>query len=265
MVATQPRVTTRPAGGLPGTSRQLMVTPRRGLPGSRAVVGGLLVAVAAVGVFAAWSGANKGPTTRYVVAAHTVAAQTVLEPDDLKTVAIDLPDVVAGRSFSSTGALVRSVTLGPLETGELVQSGNVLPGRTAKRRPEFSFGIDAERAVAGSLRAGDRVNVLVTYGTGTGSVTQLVSPDAQVLAVDGGARNGLSDSRRQVLTVALGASGDILELTNAARAGELTVARVSGVKDQPGNRTFQPEIPPSAHGSGPPSTTALSAPGRKGS
>ncbi|MDQ6697168.1 MAG: RcpC/CpaB family pilus assembly protein [Actinomycetota bacterium] len=251
-----------------GPAAERLVRPRRGLPGSRAVVGGLLVAVAAVGVFAAWSGANHGPTTRYVVAAHTNSAGTVLQRADLKTVAIDLPDAVASRSFANVSGLDDAVTLGPLEAGELVQSGNVLPGRTSKPRPEISFGIDAERAVAGTLRPGDRIDILVTYGTGAGSVTQVVSTDATVLAVDGGNRNGLSDARRQVLSVALASSDNILEVTNAARAGEITVARASGVKDRPEARSFQPDVAESAGGSAPtpttatPDTTASTVPGR---
>jgi Flp pilus assembly protein CpaB len=180
------------------------------------------------------------------VAARTVTAGAVLHRADLTTVAIDLPRSLAGRTFASPGALEHAVTLGPLAAGELVQSGNVLPRRGTTPRPELSFGIDSERAVAGTLRPGDTIDVLVTYGTGAGSVTQLVSPDASVLAVDGGARSGLSDARRQVLTIALSSPDNILELTNAARAGELTVARSSGVPARPTARTFRPDVPDGA-------------------
>jgi Flp pilus assembly protein CpaB len=240
-----------------------IVKPRRGLPGSRAVVGGLLVAVSAVGIFAAWSGSNARPTTRYVVATRTIAAGSVLRRDDMKTVAMDLPDAVARRSFSSLDALRYAVTLGPLEPGELVQSGNVLPGRQAKPQSEFSFGIDAERAVDGTLHPGDRINILVTYGTGASSITQLVS-SARVLGVDAGARNGLSDARRQVLTVAPASSDDILEVTNAARAGELTVTRATGVVGETDSRSFQPRVPESAGSPSTPTTTptASTAPKR---
>lgn len=263
MIATQPRARGRLSADEPGASPERVVRPRRGLPGSRAVVGGLLVAIAAVGVFAAWSGSGKAPTTRYVVASHTIAAGAVLERADLATVTLDLPGALAGRTFSTPAALEHAVTLGPISQGELVQSGNVLPGHGARRRPELSFGIDAERAVDGTLRAGDRVDILVTYGTGSGSLTQLVSADAEVLAVDGGARGGLSDARRQVLTIALPSSAGILELTNAARAGELTVARASGVADRPGARTFQPQIPDGGGSNGsvaPPTTAAPTQP-----
>lgn len=261
MVATQPRGTARLAD-LPSAAPERVVKPRRGLPGSRAVVGGLLVAVAAVGVFAAWEGAGKRPATRYLVASRTIAAGSVLDRADLTTAAMNLPDTVAGRSFSNAATLEHAVTLGPLEPGELVQSGNVLPGRGAKRRPELSFGIDAERAVAGTLRPGDRIDILVTYGTGAGSVTQVVSTDSTVLSVDGGNRNGLSDSRRQVLSVALASSDDILGMTNAARAGELTVARASGVRDRPSARSFRPVIPESADGNAAASPSTTSAPQR---
>ena len=117
--------------------------------------------------------------------------------------------------------------------------------------------------MAGTLRPGDRIDILVTYGTGADSVTQLVSTDAPVLAVDSGARNGLTDARRQILTVAVPSSGDILELTNATRAGELTVARATGVADRSTDRTFQPEVPGATSGSTV-APTASSSPTRSG-
>lgn len=227
------------------------------------MLGGLLVAIAAVGVFAAWSGAGKGPSTRYVVATHPIAAGAVLNPDDLETAAIDLPRDQASRAFSEPASLVHSISLGPLDAGELVQSGNVLPPHGAQPRPEFSFGIDADRAVAGTLRSGDRIDILVTYGTGAGSVTQLVAANAHVLAVDGGVRNGLSDVRRQVLTIALATPDDLLALTNAVRAGEITVARSSGVKEQPAVKTFQPHVPGSGSSGSEAGTSAPPTSSRK--
>lgn len=263
MVVAQPRSRTGSRSGISNGTEERVVRPRRGLPGSRAVVGGLLVAIAAVGVFAAWSGANKGPSSRYVVAARPVAAGSVLSADDLKTAAIDLPQDQAGRAFSDRNVLVHSVSLGPLDAGELVQSGSVLPAHGSKPRPEFSFGIDADRAVAGTLRSGDRIDILVTYGTGAGSVTQLVSTDGRVLAVDGGARNGLSDARRQVLTIALTSPDELLALTNAVRAGEITVARSTGVKDRVRARSFQPQVPRDAGGDAKTSTSAPPTSARK--
>lgn len=251
MVATERRTETGPPPQAVVAAERI-VRPRRGLPGSRAVVGGLLVALAGVGTFAAWSGAQRSPSSRYVVAAHAVAGGAVLGRSDLKTVAIDLPAGMAGHSYRDVAGLLHAVTLGPLQPGELVQSGNVVPARGATPHPEFSFGIDVERAVAGTLRPGEEIDILVTYGTGAGSTTQLVSPNARVVSVEGGSGNGLSDARRQVLTVAVSSSDDILELTNATRAGEITVARSTGVADAPAMRTFQPQVPEAGTTTAPP-------------
>jgi len=216
------------------------VRPRRGLPGSRAVVGGLLVAVAAVGIFAAYAGASRGPSARYVVAARTLAPGHRMSSADLRTVTMDLPRNVAARAFRDPAAVIRGVTLGPLEQGELVQSANILPARSGRARSQFSFGLDADRAVDGSLRPGDRVDVLVTYGSGSGSSTQIVLRSAELLAVSAGTNNGLGSSRRQVLTVSLPSREAALPLTNAARAGEVTVVRSTGVPELPKRTTYRP-------------------------
>src|SRR5687768_720166 len=55
-------------GGAAGALGGRAVRRRSALPTGRAVVGGFLVALAALGIFAAYSSATAGPTTSYVVA-----------------------------------------------------------------------------------------------------------------------------------------------------------------------------------------------------
>ena len=62
----------------PGGRRPARGGVRRALPGGRAVAGGLLVAVAAVGAFAVASGDDR-PSTTYLVAAAAVPAGAPLD------------------------------------------------------------------------------------------------------------------------------------------------------------------------------------------
>src|SRR5688500_15969628 len=77
------------------------VRRRRGLPGSRAVVGGLLVATAAVGLFAAASTSGQGPRQTYVVARHELNAGTRLAATDLELVPMELAPSLRARAFST--------------------------------------------------------------------------------------------------------------------------------------------------------------------
>ncbi|HEY4378497.1 MAG TPA: hypothetical protein VGM93_15125, partial [Acidimicrobiales bacterium] len=63
-----------PATGPSPTGDPRSIRPRRGLPGSRAVVGGLLVAVAALGTFAVTTGAGRHAVPRYIVARRPITA-----------------------------------------------------------------------------------------------------------------------------------------------------------------------------------------------
>src|SRR5437870_3424343 len=82
------------------------LTRRRNLPSGRAVVGGFLVAVAALGAFVAARGTGGGPSQHYVVLTHDVIAGTTLRATDLRTVAVDLPADMAGRAFTDPAAVI---------------------------------------------------------------------------------------------------------------------------------------------------------------
>lgn len=213
-------------GASPDAVASRAVRPRRGLPGGRAVLGGLLVTVAAVGTFAAYGDATAGPTTAYAVAAADLPAGHRIGPGDVDLRTMDLPAPLAVRAFSSPDALAGAVALAPLAEGELVQAGALLPpGAAPEPAAELSFAVPADRAVNGTLRPGETVDVLATYGTGTAAETVVVVRGALLLGNDEG-REAIGTATR-VLTVALDEPDDVLALTHAARAGEVTVVRAT--------------------------------------
>src|SRR3954471_4712183 len=108
-----------------GAAATRTVRRRRTLPGGRAVVGGFLVALSAVGVFSAWTASTSGPSQRYVVATHDIAPGDRIARGDLTVVALDLPDAQRHHAFTDLDLLVGATALAPLADGQLVQSSDV--------------------------------------------------------------------------------------------------------------------------------------------
>lgn len=240
MAATQTRPSDDPvARSATRPTPDRTVRPRRGLPGGRAVVGGLLVAVAAVGIFAAVSGAGRGPSTEYVVAARTLEPGTVVQADDFETVAVELPGSVAGRSFTNPAQLDGGVLLGALEEGELVQVSDV--GDAGDAVPTVSVALDASDGYNGTLLPGDRVDIYVTFGENTRSSTRLIVESALVVESGEADDATIGQAGKVSLTVAVPKVEDRLELINAVHAGRAAVVRITGAETAGVEDEFDPE------------------------
>jgi len=224
----------RPATALP---RPRIAGRRPALPNGRAVLGGLLVATAAVGTFAAWSGADDPPSSRFVVASRALPVGELVQESDLELVAFDPPAGMARRSFESVALVVGQRTVAPLAEGELIQrSAVVVPEGEADGR-QISFAIDVADALAGTLEVGEQVDLLATYGSSAAeSVTEVVASGATVA----GLPLADDDARGQaVVLLSLPEGGDVLAVTNAIRQGTLTIVRSIGSPLPVGER-FEP-------------------------
>jgi Flp pilus assembly protein CpaB len=220
------------------------------------VLGGLLVAVAAVGIFAAYQDATDATTTAYVVAGRDLPAGTRIGESDVERVAVDLPTGLAARAFANVERLVGSVTLAPLAEGDLIQASGVVSGASREPARELSFAIDTERAVNGRLDPGERVDVLVTYGTGADAYTAVVVTGAEVVDVDEDSGGALGVSGGTVLTLALPDAEDALAVTHAVRAGEVTVVRTTLAGDAGNAGEGSTEYRPPASGADAPAQQA---------
>lgn len=200
---------------------------RRSRPviGSRVVLGALLVAVAAVGTFAAYSGASSDHRLPYVVAAHPLHPGQRLSLSDLTTARMLLPTGLADRrAFHDAGLLVGATVVGPVGAGELVQASDVVRGAAALYADEVSFSIDAARAVNGALQNGETVAVLATYGSGADASTSMVVRVAHVVDVEAQA-GALGSQSNQTITLGLDSPADALALVNAVDAGQVVLVR----------------------------------------
>lgn len=201
---------------------------RSALPTGRAVVGGLLVGLSALGIFAAYTRATAGPAHSYAVARRDLPVGTQVTGDDLVLLPMELPPLVAERAtFSSIDALAGVTVVGPVRRGELVQPADVVRKRSSPTELEISFSIESSRALAGSLRPGERVDVLATFGGGGDSYSVIVVRHARVLDTARGG-SSLGQGRTETITLAVASSEEALGLTHAINAGEVTLVRSTG-------------------------------------
>lgn len=193
----------------------------RGLPGGRAVLGGVLMAAAAVGVYLAYDQASARPTDSVVVASHAIRVGEVLTPDDLDTIEADLPGGAADATFATVEALTGRVALGPIAEGEIVQAGSVTEQRMATALHEVAISLPRANLAVGRLKQGERVDVFVTYDDTTTSVVR----GAEVVEISADDGGSLTSSRDITLVVAVPSGGAVAALVHALRTGDVTVVR----------------------------------------
>src|SRR3546814_18422477 len=81
------------------------------------------MALAAVGVYAAYANAAAGPTDEVVVADRPLHVGDTIEADDLRTVAVELPGDLLGGTFAAIDSAIGPVVLGPIVTDAILQRG----------------------------------------------------------------------------------------------------------------------------------------------
>lgn len=222
----------RPA--LEGNGGGLSLRRRRALPGGRAVVGGFLIALAAVGIFAAYTGATADNRQRFLVARHDLPIGHRIAPSDLGEAAMDLPPAVRARAAQDQSRLVGAVVIGPLARGELIQASDVASGDEAGGAGlQVSFPIESARAVDGRLQVGELVDVLATYDAAGGGQTMVVVRAARVVHRSK-PDSTLGEGGKEVVTLSVANRSDTLAVAHAANAGEVTLVRVTGQAQQPG-------------------------------
>jgi hypothetical protein len=215
------------------------------LPGGRAVVGGLLVATSAVGLFSLSTRAQSGPRDSYVVVRHAVAPGARLSEADLTRVALDLPPSLAEHTFREVRSLVGATVIAPLAPGELVQSSAVVAKPSGPASREVTFAV-ARPTLAASLEPGERVDVVATFGSGVDAYSTAVLRQALVVALDRG-RERVGRGDEAAITVAVDEPADSVALAHALQLAKLTVVRATGAAPVTGPATVfhQPAPGPS--------------------
>lgn len=245
MASVLTRQPTHSNGTDPGDVHRRIAGPGRRLPGGRAIVGGLLVTSAMVGAVALSRSAAAPDTAPVLIASEPIAPFETLGPHNLHVADLALPDDVLSSTYADPEALAGTVSRSHIASGELLHQGDVVESTEAQRSAapsrEISLRIDAERAVDGRLEAGDRVDVLATYGNGVDALTFLVLADAPVLSV-ARVEGGVTSSRTIVLTLALEDRSDTITLAHAVDNADVTVVRTTTSDSDDSNPTspFRP-------------------------
>jgi Flp pilus assembly protein CpaB len=213
------------------------------------VLGGLLVAVAGVGTFAAYTNAGQEPTQPVVVVRRDLHAGERLHPDDLRVDHVTLTYDTTARVLTDLDELTGAVLLAPLDAGEIVQRSAVLldaqADGAAHEGHELTLPVDRDRALNGEISRGELVDVLATYGTGESAYTSVVTRRARVIATSA-TSNGLGSDERIVLTLVLDSPDEVLAATHASIVGVVTVVRATRASDDSGSDRYAPTTPTSA-------------------
>jgi Flp pilus assembly protein CpaB len=212
-----------------------VVRRRRHLPGGRAVIGGFLIAAAAVAIYAIYASATSRPKQWYVAAAHALVPGTRLQDGDLKLVALDLADPgVRGQAFGSRAALVGASVIAPIGPGALIEASEVVGRAGAVGTREISIEVDRARAVAGTLKAGEYVDVLGTFGTGADAYTAVLVAHVEIISLSN-LSSSLGNAQAQLVTFAPASEGDAEAIADAAVASQVTLVRsIDGAPATPG-------------------------------
>jgi Flp pilus assembly protein CpaB len=209
-----------PPGG-PGPSPVLGPAHRRALPAGRVVVGGFLVAVAAVVVFAAALSPSSSRGQPWLVATRSLRPGTILAPGDLATATMRLPHGTAGLAFSQISALEGRALAVPVSPGELVQSPMLVPAdQTPALRP---VSVAVNPVSLANLTPGELVDVLATQGSGSGATVTIVARGATLIDVVTSGSELLAPGGSGQVTLGVESLAEAEAVLQASQAGTVSL------------------------------------------
>ena len=184
--------------------------------------------VAFVAVFASLR--DRREVTVIAVAAEPIPAATEVTDVLVRPVELPADSPLLGSVMELDDVpFGEAVTTRPVAAGEPLTSAALAPGAPAEGRRSMSLPIPPENAVAGALRAGDRVDVLGADGTGQ---VGYIAVNLEVLAV-GEPRGGTVGSApgEATLTVSVDAAEALRVATALGAEGEaVQVVRSTGAE-----------------------------------
>lgn len=209
------------------TETQPVLRTRRSLPSGRAVLGALLITLAAIGVLFATRLNDEAAFQNVVVAANDLAPGTLIEADDVASVRLKL-DSQATWVINDVEDVIGNVTVGPVEQLEFLQRSNVVQGRPGENMSglaEVSIQIEPTQA-PGSIAPGEIISVLATFDDVEPPVTRLVADRIVVLSFDDG-NDGLS-TEAGVLRLGVADGQLASDIVLASQTGEISIIGVTG-------------------------------------
>lgn len=216
--------TRRPDGDDDSAERTVPSHRRRHrLPSNRAVIGGLLVTLAAAGVVTAHRAASAPPTSRYLVLTRTVDAGSPVSESDLGTIALDLPDDLAATSDAALDEVVGRVAKHQLDEFDLVRPSDLHDeGRFVDPSVvEVNVELTPAGAMVGSLAPGSTVDVLSTDPSGSG--TETVARGVRVTGLDSEESGSIGSGGSVMVRLAVPDAETAEQVVDSSIRSELTL------------------------------------------
>jgi Flp pilus assembly protein CpaB len=208
------------------------------IPRHRAVLGGLLIALAAALAFLAASAGDSTPTRAVVIARRDITPGAQITAADLERRSVPVSDDLASHGFSTTDELVRATALAPVGAGELVQRSAIRTETSPTSGSGFSFAIDREHALDGNLRPGDSVDVLATFGSGLDAETAVLASTVRIAQITTTDATSVAGAGRLVITAEFSDGEQLLDVAHAAQVAALTLVRSNGSAPIASGRRF---------------------------
>ena len=199
------------------------------------------------------------PLTQYLVAARPLKAGTLTRDEDFRSDPLDsVPSGAIRDTTDDRNRLLGSLVRKNLDTGSPITSENVLPrgdrgflaGVLAPGTRAISIKVDAETGVAGLIKPGDYVDVLLTQVSANADVarralSETLLQNVRIIAIDqevvqgGGANNATAAKVAQTVSLQL-APEQVKRVAVAKNLGALSLAMRSAVelRDTADSRTI---------------------------
>lgn len=162
-----------------------------------------------------------------VVAAHSLAPGHVIGPGDLADVSVRADAEVLAGLWSSGDELYGKVAGRPLEGGELVGRSDLVDAAAPDGHRAMAVPIDPAHAAGGSIRPGDRVDVVDIGDDGEAAYVVRDAPVHEVSAERSGALAGVGSAH-----IVLGLTEDqVLAVARAIADGRVDVVVTTGAGD----------------------------------
>lgn len=181
-------------------------------------IGLVLVSLAIVALFSAYSRASHANLEQFLVASHDLEPGTQLTSDDLKVASLGLDAGNRSVAYTRAQSVIGKTATVAISKGALL-TADIL-GETNSAGTLISVPLESARALGGRVSSGDRVDLLATYGSGQGAYTIEIARGAVV--VRSTRSEGISSST-VVLTLDIG-NLDPTPIAHAARLATLTLS-----------------------------------------
>lgn len=178
-------------------------------------------------------------TTLVWAAERDLPQGTLLDSDDLRPVAVNLPADLAQHHVTADMPVGGSVLGRAVLQGELLHSGWLTEAHELGEGRSMTLPVTPEHAVGGSLRSGDRIDIYATFDPGdVRARTMLLARDVTVIDVVTAGGFAIEEEALVGLTVSVSPQ-EAGRLAFAIRTAEIDVVRITGEAFGPSNVTVR--------------------------